>query len=408
MTKVQKNNIVSISNNLLKNIDEGIDKLNLYQPSLSSINTEIKSISSLTKTEDGKSSIKLEYGSALYADTTPAPTKEGTGREGWYYTNPVAGNKMNLYFFDGNSETFTVSDLEYLYSKIYIDSWNANVQNLPFLQVYTKPTGIGDAGAFYHSRITYDLTNGTQKIGVGEEVYFFGGNTELLDEDKWFENRSINADNVVIQGEGLGTEEILFLVLATDSAAQANGVNIGIKEVGFSMGNVKRKITLIGNDPLYEINSKLSGELKTVILGEDHTGNILPIQVSNTGVMTVEVEHTWKTSIVGAYVLPAGIGNAIVTDSIDMGNGQSHEYPRLQFFLTNSAGVSIDIQGQASYDSNTWFTNGMNTSLTSNQINIYFCQSSCLNIGNVRYMRLRIVNNTTTSTNILLVSGVYN
>lgn len=149
-----------------------------------------------------------------------------------------------------------------------------------------------------------------------------------------------------------------------------------------------------------------TGELRSVAYGEDSLGDIYPVKVSDSGTLQMEIDHTWKTNLLGSYSLTAGSGNAILTDAVDIGNGKSHEYTRVQFFLTNSAGISVDIQGQASYDGTNWYTNGKGTSLNSNQINIYFCQS-CLDIGDVRYMRLRVVNNTATASTITVNTGIY-
>jgi hypothetical protein len=245
-TKVEKNHIVAISNNLLRNIEQDTIENNTYTKSISE---DSKVIRNKELINDGKSEINLIYGSAVWADTVPAPKENSLRREGWHYNNKNLNDKMNLYMFDGTQENFTLGQLQYIYGKIFIDSWNLNVRNLPFFNVYTKPTGVDDAGAFYHSRFTYVMKLGINppKIGLSEECYFFG---KQIPNDKWFSNRSIGVSNEVKLGDCLDSEEILYMTLSTDTGADLFGVNLCVQEMGFSClvgkETFNRKIILKG------------------------------------------------------------------------------------------------------------------------------------------------------------------
>jgi hypothetical protein len=247
-TKVEKNHIVSISNNLLRNIEKDTTKNNTYTKSISE---DAKVIRNKELINDGKSEVNLIYGSPVWADTVPEPKENAMKREGWHYNNKSLNDKMNLYMFDGTQETFTLGQLQYIYGKMFIDSWNFNVRNLPFFNVYTKPTGVNDAGAFYHSRITYDMSLGinTPKIGISEECYFFGKQIPN-DDKKWFSNRAIGVSNETKLGDCLDSEEILYITLSTDTGADILGVNLCVQEMGFSylvsQKTFNRKIILKG------------------------------------------------------------------------------------------------------------------------------------------------------------------
>jgi hypothetical protein len=254
--RVHNNHIVSISNNILRNIsqdtEQNLNVSNLIQDDIKNINSNTYSIRNKDKINDGKSQVNLIHGSPVWADSNPPPFEDRMRRDGWYYQNKSLNDKINLYFFDGLQETFKLGDVQYLYAKLFVDRYVNNVQNLPFLHIYTKPTGSGDAGAFYHSKVDYVIDLNTAKIGLGEECYFFG-KAIPEDNDKWFSNRSILLSNVIKTGECLDDEEILYFALGTDSGAMPFLVNIGIQELGFSCLDLsygsepfKRKLELIG------------------------------------------------------------------------------------------------------------------------------------------------------------------
>jgi hypothetical protein len=92
------------------------------------------------------------------------------GYQGWYYTNsdawvnsaPTVRNKINWYL-GPNVATTTVGALQYVRLCLRV----FNRVSTPFLTVYTKTTGSGDAGGWYKSKRTYvisesdSLTNNT-------------------------------------------------------------------------------------------------------------------------------------------------------------------------------------------------------------------------------------------------------
>ncbi len=255
MSKVPNNHIVNISNNLLKNIDnDGTRMVELTEhmgTNIKQTTDNVQLIKNKDAQADGRSRSNLLLGSSVWADSTRVPTEDDFRRPGWQWKNKTLNDKLNLYFFDGGQETLTVGNIYYVYFKGYINSWINNVQALPLLQVYTKPTGVNDAGAWYHSRITYDLINATPHIGIGEECYFFGVNKPSLN-DRWYGNRDIKMPNISTVGEGLPSEEILTISLSTDSSCPPTLINLTIQELGYSIYSpteerlINRKLELVG------------------------------------------------------------------------------------------------------------------------------------------------------------------
>ena len=101
---------------------------------------------------------------SVYADGSPPvpiPLLR-YGYQGWYYTNsdawvnpaPSVRNKINWYLLP-NSATATVGDLRYVRMNLHIFS----CVSTPFLTVYTKATGAGDAGGWYKSKRVYVVAN---------------------------------------------------------------------------------------------------------------------------------------------------------------------------------------------------------------------------------------------------------
>jgi len=176
-------------------------------------------------------------GTLVKADTSLTVQNDPEKREGWNCINPISGTKLNLYFFSGSNEIITLGELSSVYFKGFINK-NTEFSSLPFINVYTKPTGSGDA-SWYHSRITYEYNN-DNTIGIGEECVFFGKGIPSTE----FNNRKIQLNNVVVDGEGLDTEEILYIVVSTNSLATQDAVDTTLNIVGFNTSTIRRNLVL--------------------------------------------------------------------------------------------------------------------------------------------------------------------
>jgi hypothetical protein len=335
----------------------------------------------------------------IKADSTGTFSKDANDRQGAYYTNTNAGNKMNIYYFDGTQETMTVGQLSSIYSTIYIDNI-ANNNLVPFFVVYTKPTGVGDAGPFYHSRKiwTYSGAN-TDKIGVGERIILCAENTP----SKFFSERKVLLETSTIDGDWADTEEILLCSIHTDSSATAGAVSVCISSLGYNSidGGFIRDTNIVqpdasqtglatsalqtsGNDTLTNIQTSTalteistaniavytqnlndriskgedatiasgSGGLQQILCyGRDNQGDLEPINIDNNGHLKITINDVDETNtglkIAGETQLGAQVnlrvgntGNLRTHETLErLNTTQTILIPRTQ--TVNSAGIDM-------------------------------------------------------------------
>lgn len=157
-------------------------------------------------------------GIGVYADTQPVPTTDINNRPGWLHTKPTGNtDKFNYYFYSQGSHPVTLGQIKSLLSTVTIDTW-PSAASMPFFVIYTKPTGVGDAGAWYHSKRSYAM-DGTKKILMGESV-----NIYCVNKPSNFHNnkRAIELSTIIDTGTALDTEEVLTITLQSDSGSAAS------------------------------------------------------------------------------------------------------------------------------------------------------------------------------------------
>jgi hypothetical protein len=214
-----------------------------------STNTSLSNIhSSLSNANHHEySNDKVKLGSAgataVIADSTYSPAADVDDRKGWVWTklaNDTAKFNYYMYGSTGSSHPWTLGDLKSLHMTCSVDKWDS-VVSVPFIVVHTVPTGIGDAGAFYHSRRAYTLNLANNKIIVGEHINLYTINKPNLHN----ENRYIPLENIVNTGDCADSEVILFISVHSDSGALM-GTKIHVNEMGFDLNNeIKRSIKLV-------------------------------------------------------------------------------------------------------------------------------------------------------------------
>ena len=233
----------------------------------SSVNNELKVIvpsgvtinNSLALSRDGASQVLLTGpgGIAVKADSDCVIQPDPELRLGWNCKNDVAGTKFNLYYFNGLQEKMTLFDLQSVYFRGAINV-NVGTSSMPFIQVYTKPTGSGDAGLFYHSLITYTFDASTDTIGIGEECLFYAKTIGAPTEPPTsvftiprveMTNRKIALTNKILNGDGFLTEEILYIVVASYSGAPIDEMNVTLNLLGFNTATITRNLSLEAFDP---------------------------------------------------------------------------------------------------------------------------------------------------------------
>jgi len=322
----------TIEQNLVNAINRNSNFLGKVTKSNNAIDESLKNVSGRELNFNGYAQVLLTSagGTTVKADTDCVVQEDPEHRMGWNLTNSVAGTKFNLYYFNGTQEIVTLRQLQSVYFKAFINV-NSETASMPFIHVYTKPTGSGDAGPFYHSKIDYEYDN-DNIIGIGEECVFYG---EGEPKTK-FTNRHIKLNNKTVTGDGLLDEEILYLVVSSNSGASQDAVNVTLNVLGMdaNAGNVGtfdvyRNLVLVSesnlvgrateakqDDMITElkdidtntkgINGKmskgndltLSEAQQVLVYGEvtsgPGTGELHPIHITNSGDVEVEIADMVK------------------------------------------------------------------------------------------------------------------
>ena len=121
-----------------------------------------------------------------------------------------------------------------------VDTWS-NSASVPFIVVYSVPTGSGDAGAWYHSKRTYSINTSNHKILCGEHINLYCMSKPELKND----NRYIELETYSSEGDNLDTEAILAVSLHSDSGSAIN-TKILVSHAGYNLGNeIHRHIKLV-------------------------------------------------------------------------------------------------------------------------------------------------------------------
>ncbi len=184
-------------------------------------------------------------GTMVIAGSLPVPTADNNGRDGWLFTKTAGAEKFNYYLWSQGSKPLRLRDLRSVYMVASVDTYT-NVTSVPFVVVYTKPTGVGDAGAFYHSRISYTIHDQSTNIILGEKVQFY--THQILPTDN-YGYRQISLPIEITDGDALPAEEILYITLHSDSSAP-NNTQILVSDFGFETNHTERinlRMKLNGN-----------------------------------------------------------------------------------------------------------------------------------------------------------------
>jgi hypothetical protein len=181
----------------------------------------------------------LETSTAVYADTSPAPTRDPV-RGGWNYTKDIAGvSKFNYYFY-GN-QTANPMKLNELLGMYMIGTIHTFIDTVtvPFFVIYTLPTGVGDAAAWYKSRISYSINLEGKKLYSGEKILLYTG----LKPDYVTKLRSFKLEYQVTTGTADPQETVDLLSLHCASEVGVNH-SVTVQNIGWSNSDVGFNIEL--------------------------------------------------------------------------------------------------------------------------------------------------------------------
>ena len=184
---------------------------------------------------------------SVYADGSPPvpiPLLR-YGYQGWYYTNsawwvnpaPSVRNKINWYLLP-NSATATVGDLRYIRMNLHVFS----SVSTPFLTVYTKATGAGDAGGWYKSKRVYVVANTAASALSNNTNYCFYMNWNGYSVAPFTAAHNNVALSLTTVGGGavgeFGSGEVLFAYsIGTDSGSARGNVEFILSGVVVGEGS---------------------------------------------------------------------------------------------------------------------------------------------------------------------------
>lgn len=126
-----------------------------------------------------------------------------------------------------------------------------------------------------------------------------------------------------------------------------------------------------------------------------HNSNLRTVKVGDGGSVNVEVDHSWDNTnqIIDGLSITAGA--TATSSTFDLGQGVSHEVDGgVEFFIDNSAGVELLVEGETSYNGSSFYSTGNSSlTITSSDTKFYFNQEEVGMMHGHRYMRLKITNN---------------
>ena len=163
-------------------------------------------------------------GAAAVYGGEQAPIVDADGRVGWGFIKNAespAAAKINWYVGPAANETVTYEQLSSYWCIITIDDFT-NGASLPWLQIYTKPTGSGDA-SWYRSKLDLQLAPEREVVRPGERVcIYWGKHHPPLDQ---LDGARLLFLNATLTGPKILPEDKIFLMpLATDSSATSVGL----------------------------------------------------------------------------------------------------------------------------------------------------------------------------------------
>lgn len=200
-----------------------------------------------------------ENNAQVYADGQPGvEDPSGQLRDGWYYTNVSAGQKINWYYFDGiNNATVTLGNLS-AYAVMTFDG----LGSMPILGVYTKATGAGDVmTGFAHSKTAYSGSSTGLIVGKKYLVYF-GENPTVHPELPRVQLVKSTGSSA---GDQNPTEEVLTVSFGSNSGASVGSVKFMTESLGIWSAGYKHEIELrIRRASQLSLNNEITARIADV------------------------------------------------------------------------------------------------------------------------------------------------
>ena len=187
----------------------------------------------------------IEAVASFAPDTVPAFTFPPAGiakDEGWYYKNLLTAQVSQLYFYSylnpgmsvaGRQFAYQLNDITMSYCVVRLIAVNSG-EGLPTLAIYSRPQGSGDAvPGFIRSRKVYNIPT-SAKLTQGMQVMLYWGVEPSLKLHPGVARIQLQLVSTI--GPALGTEQLAFLSINTDSASLAGNSEYIVSHTGFQYG----------------------------------------------------------------------------------------------------------------------------------------------------------------------------
>lgn len=296
-------------------------------------------------------------GIQVYADSVPIPTVDSLKREGWYYTNPVLGNKYNYYYFSNTGYLINAVDVIGQYCIFQNDAVSIRTDLVPILAIYTAGTNQG----WYNGRKTFSVSQAIQS-GVKYLAY-------------WGQNPSIYPELPRIQlslssttGVWNDTDKILTMSVGSNSGTPANNVKNLMTHCGYvSTGSIETTTTFIGSSK--NINTDVR------ILDKLTNGISITNQISNYNLESTQFEV--KTQLESSNSILIDISNDIQSMNTNVAKDDTLNLVKDELITLNSKNLALN-DGLENIDANQLLTNDKLDTLITNSDKFNFDTSGNL------------------------------
>lgn len=148
------------------------------------------------------------------------PIADPSGRPGWYYSKPLADpptvGKVNYFFGVPTSESLPFSHYSCMWAILSIDHYEGTHAGLPWMSLYTKYDASRSGNASWYRTKVNHLIPDRATVRPGERICIYTGD-HAPPAEQLNGARLIHLDSVRDGPNILGTDDVQYLVLQTDS-----------------------------------------------------------------------------------------------------------------------------------------------------------------------------------------------
>ena len=185
------------------------------------------------------------------------PSLSPDGNPGWYYKNSSA-KKINWYFYgDTNYTQNTYGDFAGMYAIVELKA------GYLYFNLYTKPTGVGDA-SWYKSRITWDDdAGGTMQVAAPGRYVVHTAGMDVSAVEPATPRLELPLSTLSAAGTGAPSEEVWLMTLSTSSSFAEGHNEFTVEQFAYKFNEQTHVMDLVAvkadepeTDPLFNASFK--------------------------------------------------------------------------------------------------------------------------------------------------------